>query len=129
MAGWNGKMLACYIPYHSRDHLQVSACIVVTYGGFVCIFSCLYINTDFFFIILLTYSCSYLLSSHWHFVLFALLLSTMIHKYIIEDGGGESGRRWEILLDWTGLCAIAQKQAYTKDKAIRSHMICLNDHV
>lgn len=49
MAGWNGKMLACYIPYHSRDHLQVSACIVVTYGGFVCIFSCLYINTEFFY--------------------------------------------------------------------------------
>lgn len=35
---------------------------------------------------------------------------------------GDAGR----LVD---LCDIAQKQAYTKDKAIQSHMICLNDNI
>lgn len=94
---WLNGMVKCW-PVISPT-IQETICksqysfIVVTYGGFVCIFSCPYINTDFFFIILLTYSCSYLLSSHRHFVLFALLLNTMIHKYIIEDGGGEGGRR------------------------------------
>lgn len=50
---WLDGMVKCW-PVISPT-IQETICksqhafIVVTYGGFVCIFSCLYINTDFFY--------------------------------------------------------------------------------